>query len=159
MSYAHIRVGVPWYGSRRRPHRTPEGCSWDPNTAVRYAAWHRSGPPGQDGEVRLFVSEDQGKSWKHKKDYKPSDKQATFAAGRDGQHWFAVQVVFKAGNLEPAELDDLVSAMKVYVNSERRILKAQKSYEELQREVEQLRRSVEQLQQKISQLESDRKPK
>ncbi len=110
-------------------------------------------------KVRLFVSEDRGKSWKHKKDYKPTDKRAIFTAPHDGQYWFAVQVVLKDGNREPAERDDLVPAMKVFVNSERRTLKTQKSYEELQREVEQLRKTVEQLQTKIKQLESDRKTK
>jgi hypothetical protein len=110
-------------------------------------------------KILLFVSEDQGKNWKHKKGYKPSDRQATFTAPRDGQYWFAVQVVLKDGNREPAELDDLAPQMKVYVNSERRTLKTQKSYEELQREVEQLRGTVEQLQKKIKQLESGHQPK
>jgi hypothetical protein len=110
-------------------------------------------------KVRLFVSEDQGKNWKHKNDYKPSDKRAIFSAPRDGQYWFAVQVVLKDGRREPAELEDLAPATKVYVNSERRTLKSQKSYEELQREVEQLRGTVEQLQKKIKQLESNGKSK
>jgi hypothetical protein len=111
-------------------------------------------------KVRLFVSADQGKTWKHKKDYKPRDKQLIFfTAPRDSEFWFALQVVFKEGDSEPAEPDDLAPAMKVYVNSERKALKAQKSYEELQHEVEELRRTVKQLQMKIKQLESARKPK
>jgi hypothetical protein len=109
-------------------------------------------------QIRLFVSEDQGKTWRHKKDYKPSDKQVLFTAPRDGIYWFALQVVLKDGSQIPDDLDDLV-ATKVCVNSERRSLKTQKSYEELQREVEQLRRTVEELQKKIKQLELDHKSK
>jgi hypothetical protein len=110
-------------------------------------------------KFRLFVSEDQGKTWKHEKDYKLSDNLVLFAAPRDGLYWFAVQKVLKDGDSDPAERDDLVPAMKVYVNSKRRAFKVQKSYEELEREVEELRMTVEQLQKKIKQLESDRKPK
>lgn len=109
--------------------------------------------------VRLFVSRDQGKTWKHKKDYKPSDKQVFFTAPHDGLYWFAVQLVFKDGGKTPGDLEDLIPERKVYVNTEHRPLKAQKSYEELQREVEQLRRTVEELQKKIKQLEAERKSK
>ncbi len=110
-------------------------------------------------KIRFFVSEDQGKTWKHKRDYKPTDKHMIFTAPSDGLYWFAAQVMFKDGGSEPAELNDLVTARKVYVNTERRVLKAQKSYAELQREVEQLRKTVERLQTRIKQLESDHKPK
>jgi hypothetical protein len=110
-------------------------------------------------KIRLFVSEDRGKTWKQKKDYKPSDKKVIFTAPHDGFYWFAVQKVLKVGDKVPAELDDLIPAMKVYVNSKQRTRKTQKSYEELEREVEQLRTTVERLQKKIKQLESDHKPK
>jgi hypothetical protein len=109
--------------------------------------------------VRLFVSEDQGKTWKHEKDYRASDKQVTFTAGRDGHYWFALQIDFKNGKSEPARIEALAPAMKVYVNTERKALKTQKSYEDLQREVEELRKTVEQLQKKIKELEAERKPR
>ena len=37
-------------------------------------------PQAKAETIRLFVSEDQGKNWKHKKDYKSNDKLATFTA-------------------------------------------------------------------------------
>jgi hypothetical protein len=119
----------------------------------------RFDPDRQDKieRVRLFVSEGRGKAWNHKKDYKATDEQVTFAAPRDGLYWFALQTVFKDGKCEPATQDDLVPAQKVYVNSERKVLKVQKSYEELEREVEALRKTVEQLQKRIAELESDPK--
>ena len=110
-------------------------------------------------KIRVFVSENQGKTWKHQKDCTPSDKQLIVTASHDGLYWFAVQTVLKDGTCDPAKRADLVPAMKVYVNSEGRALKPQKSYEELDHEVEQLRMTVEQLQKKIEQLESERQPK
>jgi hypothetical protein len=106
--------------------------------------------------IRLFVSEDRGKSWKHEKDYKSPVEKVTFTAPDDGLYWFAAQIVFKDGKRQPGELDDLEPAMKVYVNTQRRTMKVRKSYEELQREVEELRKTVEKLQKKIKKLEADR---
>jgi hypothetical protein len=114
---------------------------------------------GKINQIRLFVSEDRGKTWKHNRDYKPNAKEAIFTAPDDGLYWFSLQVVYKDGKKEPAELDDLEPARKVYVNTERRTLKVRKSYGELLRENEELREKVEQLQQRIKKLEAERKPK
>jgi hypothetical protein len=110
-------------------------------------------------KVRLFVSEDRGKTWKHEKDYKRTDERVTYTAERDGQYWFALQVEFTDGTSDPAKVEALTPAMKVYVNTARKVLKGQKSYEELLREVEELRATVEQLQKKVKELEADRKPR
>jgi hypothetical protein len=80
----------------------------------------------------------------------------TFTAPRDGLYWFAVQTVRKDGRREPVNLDALAPVRKVYVNTERKPVKAQKFYDELQREAEDLRKAVEQLQKRIKELESDR---
>jgi hypothetical protein len=109
--------------------------------------------------IRLFVSEDRGKSWKHEKDYKPTVEKVTFTAHDDGLYWFALQIVFKDGKSKPDELDDLGPVMKVYVNTERRTIKVRKSYGELQREVVELQKTVQKLQKKIKELEANRKPK
>lgn len=109
--------------------------------------------------VRLFVSENRGKTWEHVKDYEPSDKQANFTAERDGHFWFALQVELKDGKREPEEKGALIPAIKVYVNTEREALKVPKSNEELQHEIEELRKTVEQLRQKVKELEAGRKPK
>jgi hypothetical protein len=109
--------------------------------------------------VRLFISRNQGKTWTHHKDFRPTDNQVTFQAERDGLFWFALQVEFKDGKSEPTRLADLAPAMKVFVNQERKALKPPKSSEELRREVEDLQSTVEQLQKRIKELEGARKPK
>lgn len=118
--------------------------------------------PGKKDEIeriRLFVSRDQGKTWKHAKDYKTSDEEVTFVAPRDGLYWFALETVFQDGTKTPPDRKDFFPVRKVYVNTERKALKVQKSYAELQREVVELQKTVKRLQKKIRQLKSNRKPK
>ena len=110
-------------------------------------------------KIRLFVSEDEGKNWKHERDSKPGDGSADFTAPHDGRYWFAVQVVSKNGSIEPAKPDKLAPAMKVYVNAGGSTSTSQESCEEPKGEVEQLRKKIEQLEMKIKELQSDHKPK
>src|SRR5260370_279399 len=72
--------------------------------------------------IRLFVSVDRGKTWKHAQDCQPTDEQVSFTAPKDGLYWFAVQTVLKDNKKEPAE-KDLAASLKVYVNAERKALK------------------------------------
>jgi tetratricopeptide (TPR) repeat protein len=108
-------------------------------------------------KIRLFVSEDEGKTWKPEKDYKPGDERALFTAPHDGRYWFAAQIVLKNGDSIPAKLEG--PALKVYVNSEGNTSNTQKPCEESEGDVEQLRKKVEHLEKKIKELQSDRKPK
>jgi hypothetical protein len=107
--------------------------------------------------VRLFVSRDQGKTWNHCGDYAPGDADTTFRATRDGLYYFALQVKFKDGTLDPVKENALIPARKVYVNTARKPLKFQKSNQELQCEVEELKATVERLRKRIKELESDRR--
>jgi hypothetical protein len=106
--------------------------------------------------VRAFVSEDQGKTWRHLSDHEPTEKAVKYMADKDGLYWFAVQVVDNDGKRFPEKTDDLQPVMKVFVNQERRVLKPAKSYQELQREVDELRNVVAELKKKIAELEKER---
>jgi hypothetical protein len=72
---------------------------------------------GRIERIRLYVSDDLGKTWTHAQDCKPGDEQATFSAPRDGEYWFALQVKFKDGKSEPADLATLTPGMKVRVKT------------------------------------------
>lgn len=114
--------------------------------------------------ISLFVSDDRGKSWKHVKDYLPRDDAVDYSARKDGLLWFTLQVAFKDGSKEPATRNALTAAMKVYVNSERKVLerkvlKPKKSYEELDQEAAELRKAVAALKKKLRDLEPASKPK
>jgi hypothetical protein len=108
--------------------------------------------------VRLYYSEDRGKSWKLLKDLRKSGD-VEFKASRDGLYWFAGQLVTAKGS-QPAELINLQPAMKVYVNSAKRQVKiAPKSTVRLTREVKELRETVKELSLRIKELEETHREK
>ena len=86
--------------------------------------------------IKLFVSEDGGRSWKFVKEYEPTAKHVEFEAPRDGHYWFALQIVSTDGKSYPATTADLVAERKAYVNAEHKVLKPTKSGEEPERKQE-----------------------
>ncbi len=68
-------------------------------------------------EVQLWVSEDSGYTWKAKSRTTPDHPHFTFRAARDGEYWFAVRTVDKAGRLYPGEDDQVEPSMKVIVDT------------------------------------------
>ena len=67
--------------------------------------------------VRLYVSVDQGKTWKLKQDYRPTGE-IVYKTTRDGPYWFAIQAVHVDGTKEPADLRELAICRKVNVKAE-----------------------------------------
>lgn len=58
--------------------------------------------PGQEPvEVQLHVSEDRGATWKAAVKAKPTDGKFTYQAPRDGEFWFLVRTLNRAGRLVP----------------------------------------------------------
>lgn len=109
---------------------------------------------GKVKELRLFVSDDRGRSWKQAGAYEPASDKVTFEAPKDGLYWFAVQLVLKDGTRLPDEAKQLSADMKVLVDTSAKRQPVYKSYAELLRENEQLRKRVEELERK----QSDRSP-
>lgn len=99
--------------------------------------------------LRLFVSTDIGKTWKHYKDATAADDKIHFKADKDGFVQFALQIESNNGKIEPAT-DKLEASMKVFVNSERKALKASDPIEELRKEVAELRKRVQELEKRVS---------
>ena len=68
-------------------------------------------------KLRLFVSEDRGKTWKRVMDREGNSGLFKFTAERDfQQYWFAVQCHYKDGKIEPPETKQLRPSLKVYIN-------------------------------------------
>jgi hypothetical protein len=109
--------------------------------------------------LRVFVSLDRGKTWKHFKDCKLNEKEFAFTAPRDDLYWFAVQLVRKDGKMEPSAMANLKPIIKVFVNSAQKAVQVDKSYAELQQEIQQLRDQILLLQKKIQALEATNNPK
>jgi Aspartyl protease len=97
--------------------------------------------------LRLFVSEDSGKTWMHHKDYKTAANEMTvmYTAAHDGLYSFAVQVVYKDGTKDPPESDKFAPMMKVRVNAEPAVIKPDEPSEGLRNSPADLRRTLEML--------------
>lgn len=64
--------------------------------------------------VRLYVSEDRGRTWEHFQDYLPGLREIRFVPFHGGQYWFAVQLVLKDGKTDPPDLRGLAVIQKFY---------------------------------------------
>ena len=64
-------------------------------------------------EIRLFVSEDYGKTWKLASSASPTGKSFQFYPRRDGVYSFSVMTVFKDGQTEPPSQSNLSVHLKV----------------------------------------------
>jgi hypothetical protein len=74
----------------------------------------------QVSQLHLYVSADQGRTWKKTATARPSDEAFTYAAPRDGVYWFTVQVVDRQRRAEPAEPGRDGHVLKIAVDTARR---------------------------------------
>ncbi|MBY0524471.1 MAG: hypothetical protein K2R98_13780 [Gemmataceae bacterium] len=73
--------------------------------------------------IEVFVSEDRGKSWSLHMTCSSKKDVFSFTAQQDGEYWFAVRVILKAGKEAlPPDLSDLCPAQKIYVNTAKRLI-------------------------------------
>jgi len=103
-------------------------------------------------QITLFVSTDQGKTWKEAGVIAPDEESFRYKAPADGTYWFAVQIVLKNKTKEPAELRLLEPALKVAVESPKKP-DWQAPLAELDDEVKYLRAEVRRLKDRIAVLE------
>ncbi|MER3416274.1 MAG: hypothetical protein C4297_08710 [Gemmataceae bacterium] len=68
-------------------------------------------------EVQLYVSEDQGRTWRMYGATSPDQKLFAFQAPRDGLYWFAVRTMDQDGRVFPAEIERLTPALQVIVDT------------------------------------------
>jgi hypothetical protein len=67
--------------------------------------------------VRLYVSEDQGRTWVRHSDGSPEASVITFRAKRDGEFWFGITLVDKSGAQTPADVRAAGPGLKVVVDT------------------------------------------
>lgn len=68
-------------------------------------------------QVRLYVSNDQGRSWQFTATAAPDEQAFRFSTPQDGYYWFAVQTVDGQGKLHPPATEDLKPSLRVIVDS------------------------------------------
>jgi hypothetical protein len=66
-------------------------------------------------QINIFLSTDEGKSWKLIKKLSRQQEFFLFTAPGDGAYWFAVQAVDKAGNKDPKNARLLTPAQKMVI--------------------------------------------
>ncbi len=69
-------------------------------------------------EIQLWVSEDQGQSWRKAGTAVPEQRGFDFRADRDGMYWFVPRTVFAQGQIYPANLQGAVPGLRVCVDTQ-----------------------------------------
>jgi hypothetical protein len=126
--------------------------------------------------IRLWFSEDRGKSWKQYQEISATGTRFSFKAPRDGHYWFILQTVTTNGQAEPPNVHKAIISQKVYVNQAKRLITRQQpearlplplipkieeltTVRQLRRESEETRTVVNQLRKRMSELENSRNQK
>lgn len=97
--------------------------------------------------VRIFVSEDEGRTWVPLARCSVGDRAVMFHSPRDGVYWFAVQTVLKGGGREPRFIAKLTASQKVCVNTRPR---PPRTVRELEQELDELRERVRRLERALT---------
>lgn len=67
--------------------------------------------------IRLYVSEDQGKTWFRHSDGAPDTRVVTFRATKDGSYWFSIALVGRDGKQSPADIKTVDPGLRVVVDT------------------------------------------
>jgi len=70
---------------------------------IEFPLTYESDLVGKMRRIDLFVSWDKGKTWKKVASVSPPQETVRYNAPRDGEAWFAVQVIYKDGTVDPAQ--------------------------------------------------------
>jgi hypothetical protein len=73
---------------------------------------------GRLQEVILYVSEDQGQSWRRVGSARPEERGVSFRAPHDGLYWFTAQTVDATGRSNPQTLQGAQPQLKVIVDTQ-----------------------------------------
>ncbi len=68
-------------------------------------------------EVRLYVSNDYGASWKPAGKASPQDLSVSFRAPEDGEYWFAARSIDQKGKVTPSNDAEVEPSMKVIIDT------------------------------------------
>jgi hypothetical protein len=69
-------------------------------------------------EVQLYLSDDQGQTWRQAGAAAPEQRGFSFRAERDGAYWFAVRTVDLEGRINPPSVQAIRPQLKVYVDTQ-----------------------------------------
>ncbi len=116
---AGLSLSAPAPFPRRRPVPTDEDVCVVPGMRFKFPVRVRAGYQDKLRELRLFVSADQGRTWRLAQTIKPGEDGFRFTAPRPGVYWFRLQSIHKDGAHEPPEVRGTTADQKVLVRPAR----------------------------------------
>ena len=85
---------APWPQSAATPANLSHALPWRQNVfSIPFQVHTAPGSPQAPAEVQLYLSQDQGQSWRLAKRVEPQAGKFTFRAPSDGEYWFAMRTV------------------------------------------------------------------
>lgn len=112
-----LAASAAWWLGAADLGREPDGVVYSPHPAFRIPLDLTPQEREQIAAVRLFVSEDEGKSWVLHSDGAPDMKIITFRASKDGSFWFSIALVDRQGNQMPGDIRAVEPGLKVVVDT------------------------------------------
>jgi hypothetical protein len=73
-------------------------------------------------ELTLYVSTDQGRTWRGAGKAKPAEEAFNFHADKDGMYWFSVQAVDRDGKYDPPDIAQVQPALKVMIDTQKTLV-------------------------------------
>jgi hypothetical protein len=109
-------------------------------------------------ELRLYVSQDQGRTWKSAGKLKPDQPAFSYNAEQEGEHWFFVQSVMTDGRKYPEGTHSVPPALKVRVQAGAKGETSKAAtVEAWKKELEELRARVKELEERLKKVEQKEK--
>ena len=97
--------------------RKPDGVIYTAKRAFRVPLDLTDAERRQISAIRLFISEDLGRTWIRHSDGQPDMKVVTFKAERDGAYWFTIALVDRNGQQVPPDVRGVEPGLKIVVDS------------------------------------------
>ncbi len=105
------------------PGQAPADMTTWNNPSMKIPIDYNPGKKGEIKELLLYVSDDQGQSWKSQAVAAPDrDTFFTFNAPADGIYWFNMVVVDKSGRREPPDVFKAPPALKVLFDTKKPVV-------------------------------------
>jgi hypothetical protein len=92
------------YGYGQSPTQQPTRKIYTNRSAFKLPLQVEEGERGRLQEVQLYVKNGPGAPWTLKESVAPTTKEFVFRAPQDGEYWFTVTTVDKAGKMNPPDI-------------------------------------------------------
>lgn len=107
----------------------------------------------QIDHLRIYISANQGKTWRPFAKATPDEDHFTFTAPKDGLYWFVLQTVDKDHRKDPPDIRKVDAVLRVQVDTTAKPQPQKAEPLDLEQEVKALRAEVQELKKRLAELE------